>query len=179
MKYLGIFLTIIFVVAMAGACYFWPPGRDQRSNAFFSLLQFLAASGLILLTFLYVRAVRDQLATDNRPPVIVMTEHHFPDIDPFSLSLRIQIANPSSKATSVAITSVKIGQVIAREVHFEFGDRLTQRITVAARDLRNVTLRATNFDPPGIPIELGRKTDAVLVFNDVFHGDLSPICIKI
>jgi hypothetical protein len=179
MKYLGIFLLVIFVAAMAGSWYWWPVSQDQQSNAFFSLLQFFAASGLILLTFLYVKAVRDQLANDNRPPRIVMTEYHYPNMNPFVLSLRIQIANPSARATSVAISSLKMAQITAREVHFEFDDKLTQRVTVSARDLRNVTVRAANFDSPGIPIELGRKTDAILVFNDIFHGDLSPICVKI
>jgi hypothetical protein len=64
-------------------------------------------------------------------------------------------------------------------VHFDFEDRLTRRVTVSARDLRNVTVNATNFDPPGIPIAMDAKNNALLFFNDVFHGDLAPVVVKL
>jgi hypothetical protein len=68
MKYGAILLALIFVGGIAGSYYFWPSDRGQEANAFFSVLQFLAAFGLIFLTSLYVKTAREQLADQNRPP---------------------------------------------------------------------------------------------------------------
>ena len=172
-------LIVAFVAGIAGTIYFWV--SDRNSLTFFlSFLQFVAVFALIWLTFLYVaatheyvKATHDQVADQNRPPKIAITYHYEPSIDPFVISFDVQAANPSIRATSLAVTSLRIGEFSARELYFEVNQTRMRRITIPARDLMNVLVKATNFNPPGIPIALGFKTPCVVNFEDVFHGSLS------
>jgi hypothetical protein len=95
------------------------------------------------------------------------------------VSFDVEIANPSVMATSISITSVKVGELLAREIYFEVSQARMLRVTVPARDLISTSVRATNFDPPGVPVEMGFKTPATLAFNDIFHGALPPVVIKV
>jgi hypothetical protein len=92
---------------------------------------------------------------------------------PFVGRFEIEIANPSVRATSVGVTSVKIGETVARLVYFELDQGNMTRVTIGARDLKTVVVKAENFDVP-TPITLGRKTKALITFTEVFHGVLPP-----
>jgi hypothetical protein len=103
-------LVLLFVGGIAGTYYFWPSNGDQRSAAFFSVLQFIAVFALVWLTFLYVTATQQlvettqqQLSDQNRPPKISVIQYHFPQADPFSVKFEIEIAKPSIRATSLRI----------------------------------------------------------------------------
>jgi hypothetical protein len=178
-------LVLLFVGGVAGTYYFWPSNEDQRSAAFFSALQFIAVFALVWLTFLYVTATQQlvettqrQLSDQNRPPKISVIQYHFPQADPFSVNFEIEIANPSIRATSLRIRSIQIGEVFARDVDFEVDQSRKARITVPARDLANVIVKAENFDAR-VPIELGFKTRTLLAFDEIFHGTLPPVVTEV
>jgi hypothetical protein len=186
MKLLALALILIFFGGLAGTYYFWPSEQGQRSAAFNSLLQFVAAFALIGLTFLYVtatmkyvQATQQQVDDQNRPPKFTVIRHYYPQTDPFTTSFVMEIANPSVRTTSVTIKAVHIGQESARELCFEIGGSNTERVTIAARDLTNVIVKAT-FDR--IPIwDTGnqKKETAALVFEEVFHGSLPPLMYQL
>jgi len=185
MKIVALVLALVFVAGIAGAYFFWPPNRDQWPTAFFSLLQFIAAFSLVLLTFLYVAATQstlkttqEQLADQNRAPKISVIRYHYPQADPFIVKFEIEIANPSVRATSLGVRSVQIGDVFAREIYFEVDQARKARINVPARDLANVIVRAENFNPP-VPITLGLKTRALLTFDEIFHGTLPSVITEV
>ena len=175
-------LILIFLAGVSGTFHFWPSDTQHKEAAFFSLLQFVAAFALILLTFLYVtatqanlEATKEQLADQNSPPKITITYNYVPGSDPFVMAFEVQAANPSVRATSLAVKSLQIGEFSAREMYFEVNQTRMGRITIQARDLMNVIVKATNFNPPGVPITIGSKTPAVLTFEDIFHGPLSVV----
>ena len=181
----GFVLVLLFVGGIAGTSHFWPSNEDQRSAAFFSALQFIAVFALIWLTFLYVTATlqlvettQQQLSDQNRPPKISVIQYYFPQADPFSVTFEIEIANPSVRATSLRITSIQIGEVLARDVYFEVDQSRKAKITVPARDLANVIVKAENFDSR-VPIAIGSKTRTLLTFDEIFHGALSPVITEV
>ena len=142
MKLVACLLIVVFIAGLAGSYFFWPSNKDQRPMAFFSLLQFVAAFAVVLLTFLYVtatqtilKATKQQLSDQNREPKISVISHYCPQVVPFSLNFQIEIANPSMRATSLSITSIQIGKVAAQDVYFEVDHGRTSRITVPARDI--------------------------------------------
>jgi len=183
MKLLAYVLIVVFLTGIVGAYCFWPSNKDQQPTALFSLLQYVAAFALILLTFLYVtatqdylKATREQLADQNREPKITVITHHYPQTDPFIVNFEIEIANPSVRATSVTIKSVQIGPHLAADSCFEINQARRSRATIPARELASVALKAT-FD--SVPIELHTKQRTVLTFEDIFHGTLSPVIIDV
>lgn len=177
MKWLvGMTVSVYCGAGLLGLWYFWAD-KNQRPAVFFSFLQSVATIALLLLTYLYVRATQEQLADQNRPPKICITRYYYPETDPFTVNFQIEIANPSVRATSIGIKSIRMGGATAREAHFEIEQTRKERITIQARDLINVILKAQNFTPPG-PIMLGLKTKAILEFDDVFHG-LLPVMIEV
>jgi len=179
MKYVTTLLLLTFLGGIAGTYYYWPGNRDQQSTAFFSLLQFIAAFGLIFLTFLYVKAAQEQLTDQNRAPRITITGYHYPQIDPFVLNFEIEVANPSVRATSLAIKEYSNRSNFCTSIYFEVSQARKTRITIPARDLVNVTVKATNFNPPGVPITLGSKTRTLLTFDEIFHGTLPAVVMEV
>lgn len=186
MRYVAVLLLVLFLGGLAGTIYFWPSSRDQRIASFFSLLQFVAAFALVLLTFIYVRATQiyveathEQLKDQNREPQITVLRRWYPQIRPFVAEFVVEIANPSVRATSISIKSVQIGEDLARHAEFLQGQTATDRVTIPARDLLTFGVKAT-FD--GIPI-FGNKSQladtAILNFEDVFHGRLRPAAHKL
>ncbi|MGA8212610.1 MAG: hypothetical protein WB799_03385 [Candidatus Sulfotelmatobacter sp.] len=185
MKVVAYLLIAVFVAGLAGSYFFWPGDKSQRPTAFFSLLQFIAVFAVVLLTFLYVTATqtildatRQQLADQNREPKISVISHYFPQADPFSVNFQIEIANPSVRATSLSIKSIQIGEVTAQDVYFEGDQGRTSRITVPARDVLRVLIKAQRFNPP-IPVELSRKTKTLLIFDEIFHGTLQSVITEV
>jgi len=181
----GLVLVLLFVGGIAGTHHFWPSNEDQRSAAFFSILQFIAVFALVWLTFLYVTATQQlvettqqQLSDQNRPPKISVIQYHFPQADPFSVNFEIEIANPSVRATSLRIRSIQIGEAFARDIYFEVDQTRKVRTTVPARDLANVMVKAENFDSR-VPIALGFKTRTLLTFEEIFHGTLPSVIIEV
>jgi hypothetical protein len=181
MKILAYLLVVVFIAGLAGSFFFWPPIKDQRPAAFFSLLQFVAAFALVLLTFLYVTATQksltatnQQLADQNQAPHISVIQYYFSQVAPSVVNFEIEIANPSVRATSLGVKGVQIGEVLARFVCFELDQVRNNRVIVPARDLVNVVVKAENFNPP-VPIAVGLKTKTVLTFEEVFHGKLTVI----
>jgi hypothetical protein len=169
MKWLvGITLLLFVGAGAAGLCLFWSD-RSQRPTAFFSFLQFGATLALLFLTFLYVKATQEQLVDQNRAPKFQVTYHSYPQATPFVVNFEILIANPSVRATSVSVKSVRIGQNQAMSACFT-GMQL--RTLIPARDLVKATVEAT-FE--SIPISLHEKRKAVLVFEEIFHGTLPEI----
>jgi hypothetical protein len=185
MWFTGLVLVLLFVGGIVGTYHFWPSNEDQRSAAFFSVLQFIAVFALVWLTFLYVTATQQlvettqqQLSDQNRPPKISVIQYHFPQADPFSVNFEIEIANPSVRATSLRIRSIQIGEVFAHDVYFEVDQSRKARITVPARDLANVIVKAGNFDCR-VPIALGSKTRTLLTFDEIFHGTLPFVITEV
>jgi hypothetical protein len=185
MKVLAVVLILIFVCGLGGSIFFWPSIRDERLSAFFSLLQFIAAFALILLTFLYVTttkailtATREQTADQNRAPRISVVAHWYPQTNPFVINFALEVANPSVRATSLRVHSVRIGEVLARSTYFEVNQRNEYQVTIPARDLVKVIVKADNFDPP-VPITIGFKTKTFLLFEDIFHGMLPPVVTEL
>lgn len=183
MRLVAFVLILLFVGSIAGTYHFWPSNEDQRSAAFFSLLQFIAAFALIVVTFLYVTATQQlvettqqQLSDQNRPPKITVTRHWYPTTNPFVASFVMEIANPSVRATRVTIKAVRIRQEPATEFCFEMTDRTTiDRVTIPARDLLYVMVKATFQGIPILHIDNPTEKIAVLTFDDVFHGTLEPV----
>jgi len=180
-------LILLFVGSIVGTYHFWPSNKDQRSAAFFSLLQFIAAFALIVVTFLYVTATQQlvettqqQLSDQNRPPKITVTRHWYPTTNPFVASFMMEIANPSVRATRVTIKAVRIGQEPAKEFCFEMTDRTTiDRVTIPARDLLYVMVKATFNGIPILHIDNQTEKAATLTFEDVFHGTLQPVVYQL
>lgn len=185
MRVLRSVLILAFVTGTVGAIYFWVSNKDSRLTVFLSFLQFGAVFALIWLTFLYVaatheyvEATREQLSDQNREPKILVISHYFPQANPFSVNFQIEIANPSVRATSLSITSIQIGEVAAQDVYFDVDQARTSRIIVPARDVLSVVIKAQRFNPP-IPVELGRKTKTLLIFDEIFHGTLPSVVTEV
>jgi hypothetical protein len=89
------------------------------------------------------------------------------------VNFELLIANPSVRASSVAIKSVRIGQNQAADACFA---DMQPRMTIPARDLVKTTVAAT-FD--SIPKALHDRKEAVLVFEEIFHGTLPPVHFKV
>lgn len=179
MKALAVALIVVFIAGIVGTYFFWPANKDQRATAFFSLLQFVAAFALVLLTFLYLATAQKQLADQNRAPVINVTRHDYPQIAPFVMRLVVEMVNPSARTTSIGIKGVRVGQEDVVEFHFLLDQASRDKVTIPARDLLYVLVNAT-FD--GIPIwSTQRQTKEVvtLTFEDVFHGRLRPITYQL
>ena len=185
MLVIGVVLILLFVGGIVGTVYFWPSNQEQRSSAFFSLLQFLAALFLIVLTFMYVKATQhyveatqQQVLDQNQAPKFTVTRYWY-QTQPFRANFAIEIANPSVRTTSVSIKAVRIGETQASELCFEVSQRQGDRATIPARDLINVIVIA-KFE--GIPIwNSSRQTKEVasFVFEDVFHGTLAPLTYQL
>jgi hypothetical protein len=179
-------IIVMFLVAACGLSVlicFWPDQKAQQSQAVFSYLQFVAMLILALLTYWYVTATqqyvettRQQLADQNMPPKISVTRHWYPTTNPFVASFVMEIANPSVRTTSVRIKAVRIRQEPATEFCFEMADRTTiDRVTIPARDLLYVIVKATFQGIPILHIHNPTEKIAVLTFDDVFHGTLEPV----
>ncbi len=176
-------LILTFVAGTVGTIYFWLSNKDSRLTVFLSFLQFVAVFALIWLTFLYVaatheyvKATQEQLSDQNRPPRISVTRHWYPTTNPFVASFVMEIANPSVRATRVTIKAVRVGQEPATEFCFEMTDRTTiDRVTIPARDLLYVMVKATFHGIPILHIDNQTEKVAALMFENVFHGTLQPI----
>lgn len=80
------------------------------------------------------------------------------------------------RTTSVRIKAVRIGQEPATELCFEMTDRTTiDRVTIPARDLLYVMVKATFQGIPILHIDSPTEKVAILTFDDVFHGTLEPV----
>jgi len=98
MKLVASLLIVIFIVGLAGSYFFWPGDKNHRPMTFFSLLQFVAAFSVVLLTFLYVTATRtllettkQQLSDQNREPKISVISSFCSQVTPFSLNFQIEM----------------------------------------------------------------------------------------
>ena len=176
MGFVVLALALILLAGVVGTWFFWPHTRGEQSVAFFSALQFVASFALIFVTLLYVwftslyvKATQDMVADQNSPPRFEVRYHTFPQTSPFVVNFQLEIANPGVRTTSVGIKSARIGQISTTNVCFE---GMQTRTTVPARDLVKVNVEAT-FD--SVPKVLGQSVEAVLVFDEIFHGLLPPV----
>lgn len=183
MRLVAAVLILIFVVGIGGACYFWGSTEDEHRTAFFALLQFIAAFALILLTYFYVAATqqyvetaRAQLADLNKPPKITVVADRLKWANS-PAQFFVEIANPSVRATSVAVKSVQVGHQSAQNVCFVQDQRECSRVTIPARDLIGVGIKMT-FQVSPVEIAVLHET-AILEFEDVFHGKLPPVQVQL
>jgi hypothetical protein len=108
-----------------------------------------------------------QTAEDQRDQALV----------PDNESVRRELCDGNRvRTTSVRIKAVRIGQEPATELCFEMTDRTTiDRVTIPARDLLYVMVKATFQGIPILHIDSPTEKVAILTFDDVFHGTLEPV----
>ena len=157
---------------------FFGPTKISERSPFFRFYSSLQRSPSYSLHSNTSKWPRSNWQNQNSPPKISVTNFYVTNVSPFVCRFEIEIVNPSIRATSLGVANIQIGKTTAGLAYFELDQGNMTRVTIPARDLRNVVVKAEKFDPP-IPIELGRKTKTSMTFTDVFNGVLPSVSTEV
>jgi hypothetical protein len=128
--------ALLFFLALAGLCFYWPDDNAKRAEVVFSFLGFVATLTLIFLTAVYVSLTRELVAGQTRAPDVRATIVGVYPGDPETrIQFDVAVANPSTRATSVRIKEIKVESSEARSLTLTLGGHFVDEITCGAGSL--------------------------------------------
>ncbi len=169
--------ALLFFFAVAGLSCYWPDDNAKRAEVLFAFLGFVATLTLIFLTAVYVSLTWELVAAQTRPPDI---RARFVGVYPGDPETRIQfdvaVANPTRRATSVKIKGIQVESSEARSLTLTLGGNFVDEIACEAGNLVHARADA-HFQ--SMPYSVGLGATARFVFEDIFHGTLPTVEVKI
>lgn len=164
-------LAVALVAGAAALAHFWPAEGLARTQAVFAFVEFVVALAIALLAIICVRAVGQFLAAQNRAPEIRVRTQGV-HVSPARVEFAAAIGNASTRATNVTIRRIQVAGVQALTADFYHQGAVRASITIPAAGCEEVIVRA-NFK--SAPFQVGKETQAALIFEDLYTGELPEI----